>query len=436
MVTTSEPILPSHLVRGERRATDMVGRHETGRSSGHADFEAQTRALADRVRAALGAALASAQANPRRPHTVGKALGLDKSLAWKIGRIASRDDALTAIARIPGRSGQRLVLDALRSAAVPPDQTQELEAALDEFEAFVGTHAGDRETFQAMVAALTPEGRTRVDEGHRRLAFQGNCATWGVQARAQVSVHFAAPSKSAPDMLDLAVISGLVDLQRLRQNVPWSVATVRTFHDDGSPVPAHIEGIDQSWRPGSGPPLLREFCSNPLPPLSIATTHDGVSRYRIDQGPIGRTGGVTCYTGWISRACFSRWKSKQDQFGEHFVTLGTPAELLVHELYLHRDCWPIEPPRVACYGQLPGGPVYPHDGRDASVLPLADPVVPLSTPSVQDPDGLPRHSEMVELAIARLGHKPSDFRGVRFLLRYPPIPAVLAFRYPLSERPE
>ena len=399
-------------------------------------FEAEARATAQRVRRAVADALASVQADPTRPQSVGHLLGLDKSLAWKVARVVGDEDALAAVARIPARAGQRILSDALRAAGATAPVLKELASALGEFESLIERHSGDRETFGMMIAALTPEGRRQLEEGHRRLSYQGNSATWGVQARVHISAHFAMPSRQDPDMLDLAIVSGLLDLRRLRNDTPWAVASLRGFHDDGSAVEAiPVEGIDPGWTPSQGPPLISQFCSPNLPPLNLVSREEGVMRFEVGAGPIGNTAAVTCVTGWILRAEVERWRSEMDALGEHVVTLATPTELLVHDVFLHRDIWPQTPPSAHCYSLLPGIPVYPRGGRVRGLLPLTDPVINLgSSPDATLPEA-PRYHQIVAAVFKRLGHEPSEFRGARFRLRYPPIPALITTRYPLAERP-
>lgn len=399
-------------------------------------FETEARDTAQRVRRAVADALASVQADPTRPQSVGHLLGLDKSLAWKIAKVVSDEDALAAVARIPARAGQRILSDALRAAGASAAVLKELSAALAEFDALIERHAGDRETFGMMIAALTPEGRRQLEEGHRRLSYQGNSATWGVQARVQISAHFAVPSRHNPDMIDLAIVSGLIDLRRLRNDTPWAVASLRGFHDDGSTVePNPMEGIDPAWKPVQGPPLLPQFCSPNLPPLNLVSREDGVMRFEVGAGPIGNTAAVTCVTGWILRSEVQRWRSDLDALGEHLVTLATPAELLVHDVFLHRDLWPHNPPVTHCYSLLPGGPVYPRGGRNRGLLPMVDPLLNIGSPPDATLPEAPRHHQIVAAVFKRLGFEPSEFRGVRFRLRYPPIPAIVTTRYPLLERP-
>src|SRR5262249_42977063 len=152
------------------------------------------------------------------------------------------------------------------------------------------------------------------EESHRKKLFQGASAIWGVKARAQVAAHFIAPADGGT--LDIAMACGLVDLRRLRSEVPWPVASVRQFAGDGAPQPNDVwEPVDPDLGQ-SDVPLMREFCSQPEPALRTAPGMAGATRYELVEGPVGNTAAVTCMTGWIHRRCVSRYRDEIERYGE------------------------------------------------------------------------------------------------------------------------
>jgi hypothetical protein len=398
-------------------------------------FDIHVRGVTQRVRSALADALASVGADATKPQSISKQLKLDKSLAWKAAKIVTDSDPFSAIPRLPGRSGVKILMDALEAAQAPESLVTEFRVAMAEFDRMVATHAGSRETLQMMLANVSNEGQRDRDEQHRKLAFQGNSAIWGVQARVHVGLHFLAPAANQPDLLDTATISGLVDFKRLRQHVPWSVAQMHMFDDGGKYVP--IQGF-APLDPALGvddPPILREFCSASLPPLRIQRTRSGPTRFQITEGPVGITGSATCMTGWLHRATASIYATDDDKYGDLVVFMNTPSELVIHDLFVHKSMPFAHHPQTLVYSQLPGEAVYPHDGREHGILPIEGERIDLgygltnlTTPEV------PRFRSMVEMATTQLGHHFTDFVGIRFKLRYPPIPAVGVFRFELLKR--
>jgi hypothetical protein len=105
------------------------------------------------------------------------------------------------------------VLDAFTRVGASDALVTEARLAMDEFEVMVKEHADDRETFEMMLSGLAESGQGERELAHRKIAFQGNSATWGVQARVRFCTYIVAPS-GEPGVGDTAVIGGLVDLRR------------------------------------------------------------------------------------------------------------------------------------------------------------------------------------------------------------------------------
>ena len=72
-----------------------------------------------------------------------------------------------------------------------------------EFERMVEIHTGDRGTLEMMLGDMTAR------EQSHKLAYQGNSGTWGVRARAQLSLNMLAPNQDDPSQCDLVQIAGL-----------------------------------------------------------------------------------------------------------------------------------------------------------------------------------------------------------------------------------
>ena len=137
----------------------------------------------------------------------------------------------------------------------------------------------------------------------------------------------------------------------------------------------------------------------------------------------------------MHRAVASMYATPDDRYGDLLVHVNTPAELLIHDLIVHKSLDYARMTESLVYSQLPGEPCYPADGRELGMLPiqgdhvdLGEELTNLTTPEV------PRYRSMVELAVSRLGHAPADFYGVRLRLRYPAVPSVCVFRFELPSR--
>lgn len=388
------------------------------------------------VRRALADLLASVGADPSEPQEVSRNFGLDKTLAWKIARVIREPDPWDAVTHIPRRPSFQILVTALQKHGAPTARVEDLWAALDAFERFIEVHSDDRETLEIMVGSSKMSAGTKRLENFRRSAFQANCAIWGVRTKLQVCMHVLAPHPGSEDLLSVVTISGFHDFKRLRPDVPWSVATLSNW-DVGKTVnndkPEAIIPLDNDIT-GVGAPLLHEFCSKPLPSMRCKKLSDGRVRFELTEGPVGNTAAATVLLGWASRGVVSGMEREPGEYGEHGVFLSTPAEAIVHDLYIHNSLKFPGAPSAKLFSELPGGPRYLTEG-EASTMRFNEELIDLGTapPDVTTPE-FPRYREMVVLAANYLGFELGDFHGHRMRLAYPPIPTLAIIRHPLMAR--
>ena len=241
------------------------------------------------AQAAFSDLLSGAGLGGARPTEVGRILGLDKTLAWKVSRFADTSDLLKAVKHIPGTSGVEIVLKAAQANGADEDQVNAVRKADQAFRKFVRQHAGDRRTFEAMLTA--DEGDSVIDLEERRDFYRSSSATWGVRAKVQFLTLFLQPSKTDPDRIDALQLSGLIDFERLRSNVPWIIRRLRTSDTDGSSsskfqrTPLYPQ--DSS---GKGLPMIKEFCSSPIPEINQFHGADDILYDELAPGAVGKHG--------------------------------------------------------------------------------------------------------------------------------------------------
>lgn len=400
-------------------------------------FEKHVKDVFARVRSALAELLTSVGADPTSPQDVARQFDLNKNLTWKISRLIRESDPAACAPYIPGKAGMTIFLDRLKKAGAPVGFIAEARRALADFDDMMDLHAGDRETFETMLGHLARGADAQQQiEAQRRMAFRGNSAIWGIQARLQICANFLAPS-SDPEFADLAWLSGLVDLKRLRRDATWAIASTRKVDDKGHLLPVgELQSIDPRFRGDAVAPLMGDFCSDPLPELRLNVGADGLMRYELVEGPIGNTAAATCIVGIIGRRFVARYRAPDDTLGEHVARLYTPVECLIHDLFVHRDLDYALSPTAHLYSQLPINPTYPRGDRDAAQLPLWELVQSLgSQPPVALTPEMPTYRTMIDRVFEHAGWDARDFHGFRLMIRYPPIPTVAVFRYPLEKRP-
>jgi hypothetical protein len=395
-------------------------------------FIEDAKGVLQQVRSSLYALVDAVGADASQPQEMARRFSLDKTLTWKIARVVGSEDTWSAATHIPGRAGIRNFLEALEKAGAPRQHAESVRQAMDRFEALIERHSGDRDTFEIMLGGVSDQLARKQGEAFRKMAYLGNSAIWGVQARVQFSMHLMCPSPKAADLLDYAVVCGLMDFRRLRHDVPWAVSSQMSYSDSGqSRQGPSIVPMDPDVRPPK-PPLLREFCSHPVPELRAVHTANNTTRFEFTEGPVGYTASSTCTMGWIMPGTASRYRTAEDRYGEATCTANTPVETLYHDVYVHRDL-NFSFPKLLIYSRMPGGPAYPHDGSHGQ-LPVAEEITDLGSPPDTMVPGLPRYGQMIAYATERLGHSVREFRGFRFRLRYPPVPSLVLYRFELPER--
>lgn len=395
---------------------------------GRSAIQALRRALADVLR--------SVGADAEQPQEISRKFGLDKTLTWRIARVVREDDAWEAVAHIPRKPSIAIFVEAMTRYGAPADRVDVLWQAHREFEQFIETHSGDRETLEMMASGAARKSASKRLEAFRKDAYVGNSAIWGVSARTQFSLRLVSPSKSE-GMLDLATITGLAGFRRLRSNISWAITSINDWDQQAAPSNRHFDRavpLDPKVDRGQ-PPLLLDFCNQPLPHIGVLEHPAGTFRYMLGGGAIGNTATADVVMGWVDRDAVPATQSYPGERGEHGVNLSTPAEWVIQDVLLHRDLSFADNPEACVYSQLPGGPLYPTAGPDAAILPVSAEVIDLGSgpPNTTAPE-VDRYSEIAEFAAAQMGFALDDYFGYRIRLRYPPIPSLLVLSHALKPR--
>ncbi len=396
-------------------------------------FPAHARSVIRTVRGAFSETLSSLGADPSDPQSLGRALGLNRNLAWKISKIIQSDNLSSAIQQMPGAAGIRIFLDRIERAGANPALLQAAKKAVEEYDRLIEVHSGDRATLEMMASELSSAGRRQRDEYHRKLLYQGASYVWGAQAGAIVKVGAVAPGNER-GRADFGSIGGIIDFRRIRQDVSWVVARRTSTNDDGSGmVPGPTEAIDTRYADPEQAPLMADFCSQPLPEIRRIAGPIG-SKFELVEGPVGNTGARTCVFGTVLRGV-PYYRTESNAVGRHAAVCDMPAKLMIVDLFIHESFAFAIPPEVILDGSVAMS--QPASGGDQSRLPLNEPLqdlgtgsLPLATPEV------PRYNPMVQAMFDHSGWDPTEFHGFRMKIPYPAFPTALILYYELPTPPE
>jgi hypothetical protein len=402
-------------------------------------FDQHLKDTLSRLREQLVEVLRQVGANLRVPQSMTKQFNLDKSLVSKIARVIRESDPYAAALDVPGEEAMRIFSRSMRAAGAPAAAIESLHDAIHAFQEMIRTHCGDRTTLEMLAAnsadAGTPKQRQQLGN-FRKAMFRGASAVFGVQTRVHVSSHYVVPNRDDPDMLDVAIVGGLVDFRRIRSDVSWAISTMRIIPRQGAKDDlTHYQPIDPQSASMGDSPVMCDFCSTPLPQLEVHEVSKEVKKFMLPEGPVGTSHAVTLFTGWLCRKVASRWREVDDDNFEHFVTLSTPAELVIHDLFVHRDLEYARHPSVFLYNQLPGALAYPNGPQNSGLLQLPEKIQPLgSHPSRWASPDVADYDRLARFVSGRLGYAPEDFIGFRISLAFPPIPSMLLYRYDFPRR--
>jgi hypothetical protein len=396
------------------------------------DFPASLFTVLDHVRGALTELFSSINADPGVPYALSRRLGINKNLAWKVCRIITTREPFSMVEHLPGPQGIEILLTAAASQGAPARMLEEVRAVLAEFERIVDMHAGDRRSLGMILASQHATPLEPAEES-RRLAFEGNSAIWGLQARVRFASYFVAPAASGEEAVDAATLSGLIDVQRLRPDVSVPVFQMGTYDDDGTPRGDRRDALETSASSPDPSMLVPAFCSDGAPPLR-PVLHAGTLHFELPPGPVGRTGLASWVYGWRIPRLASVYRDESNHFGEFGTSIFVPVEALLCDIQIHRSLPFANDVHRLLYSQLAGA--YMGAAQPCDQLPVREPLMSLGGwPPVVATPLLPHYSEWVHWTFRQLGWEARDFAAFRFVMKYPPIPTILVLRYPLTERP-
>jgi len=373
-----------------------------------------------------------------RPTTVGRVLGLDKTLAWKVSRFSETADPLKAVKHIPGASGVEIVLKAAKANGIHEDQITAVREANQAFQTFVRQVAGDRRSFEAMLAAGGQSEKIDLEE--RRAFYRSGSVIWGVRAKVQFLTLCLKPSPTNPDRIDVLQLSGFYDFARLRSNVPWIIRRLWVSESNDKNGSEFRREPLYTQEPGCNAlPMIPEFCSTPIPKINQFTDSNGVLYDEIAPGPVGNPGALTCVSGELYHSAFPMHWSPENTFGRYELMLTTPVEAVVFDVYLHSSLRQFGDFEQTMFGLLEDRPGL---GRGKSHnSPMFAPEASLklnhpSSPTITQCSKIRDYSRLINSSLKQADWGSIDeFRGYRSEIDFPPTPVCLTMQCPIYKLP-
>jgi len=385
------------------------------------------------VRRSIRGVLEQLRGPSARPRDLEQALGLHKTLAWRVLRVAYGRDPLADVQHIPGGEGIEKFLSAAEVAGVEKVRLVTVRESVARFRALVDTHAGDRPSLEVMLRSMTDAPEPAADlRATRRAAFRCASYTWGTQTKARILSGIFTPCGGG--LADVATVRAHVAMRRVRREGQLGLSrTVESATDKPGPRSARVEAVEPEGLLG-GVPLLRDCCTRPLPEVEAVPAAGNNIDYRFVDQRIGARGAVTAYTAEIRRGlpgCLKRDES--NTMNALFLGVRRPIEMGIVDLWAPVGLFGTARPRglSACamfadparepptrWRPLPMAETAERLGRGLDACPIA---------------GAPEYSGAMERVFARLGWDPSAYELHRLCVEYPVMGTSLALVVDLPE---
>lgn len=368
-----------------------------------------------------------------RPTEVGRTLGVDKTLAWKMSRFSESTDLVKAVKHIPGAGGVEILLKAAADSGVSTEQIEAVRQADRAFRDFVRQRAGDRRSFEAMLAGGGRDERVELEE--RKSYYQAGSAIWGVRAKLQLLTLCLRPSPSDDERVDVLQVSGFVGFERLRSDVPWIIRRLWTSDTEHTTDTDFVRTpICPEAATAGSLPVIPEFYTHPLPEINQFTGKNGVIYDELAPGAVGKHGALTCMTGELYRGALPRRWSPDNTFGRYELVLRTPVEWVLFDLFVHEDLTNFGHFRHSVYGLLEDRPgVGVGKSHDRPISGPED-ATQLGSPPIVQSTRYGEYARLLSYAFERAGWGDlSAFRGYRSEIEHPAIPWCLTMRCDIAE---
>jgi hypothetical protein len=393
------------------------------------------------LRASIARLLTSLPQPILRPRDLRDALGLHQTLAWKVFRIVQGTDPLGDIQYIPGPVGFETFLKAAARKGVPASTITEVRTAFDRFHSLIDSRAGDRASLELMLGGLIEEEEGAGGSGDgrslRRAGFRCASSTWGVQVRTRLLSQILAPSDQDPGLLDIALVRASFGMRRIKPGAVLPISPVVLLDNDGKSrrpqvaVPLDVHGIV------GGMPLLKRFCSNPLPEIRVAHGPGGIPEHQLGELSVGGKTGIDMVFGQVHRDAASRFRDEHNPFSNSALTVRIPIETAIVDVWAHDDILRNATPRGLLYGELSGVPWYEQRPGSAERLSMSEPVEVMGrglgcSPLLE----LPQYQRMMGFAFDSLGWNPDQYTLLRLRVEYPVIATAIVVQFDLPPRPQ
>lgn len=415
------------------RANDQIVR---GRDSVPTQFASESLDVrlkhgAKSLRDALRDVVADVPARKTRPQEFARTLKIHRNVTGRLLKALEHSDPLAALCEMPRAEGLRTILKAATSF-VGKETIERASRAVVDIEHLLDDEIGGWEVLHSVASEWLPDARKRFEMTHKQAVYKGMANLRGCCADTEFCAFIGYPD-NAGDRVDAALIAGTMGLRRLRPSAEICFTSIGVSAD--GPQPISIEGVSLD-NAGDKYPLLKQFCSFPLPKFAVVRSEDR-AHYMLKGNNVGPGSAVDLATACTVKGRHPRYQSDPPRRVAAFGDPTVPCKSLILDMLLHEDVWPDATPELIMYNttryevanpNCPAGDVYRLNVTEMIEF-LGTGVARFRVAEVG------QYVEMIRHVCGKLGWDAERLRGYRCHIRYPIVGASACIVFDPPPRP-
>lgn len=358
------------------------------------------------------------------------AFGIHRKLAWQLIKVAYAEDPFIAAKHMPTSKSAKVWIKAAQKSGIHKELVDLIRDADTRFQTLIDTHATSKSEFEILIESCSQSHDAQSEERWRQLAYEGNSFTFGARCKVLLAMCVLMPSDDREDFFHSVQIRGLMGFRQTRPDVRWVINQSVAVDDDAKHESAMQRvAIDPDEALAhNGVPVLREFCSDPMPALMRSKTHDGMMQDEFLSSHVGLMGERTLVTGEVLRNIAPTHAMPNDKVAHFGSIVRTPSEMLHFDLFVKAGLFGKVERELRVFSDIASSIAF----ADSDALNVSDQITKLGrgVSLAQAPD-LPGYQSLARDVFGRLGIDPNEYELFRIRMPYPPIPTTVMFKHEL-----
>jgi hypothetical protein len=392
-------------------------------------FRAEATRVLSRFRRAVEGVVYGVTKTLANSRSLQTALGVDLHVSWQVFKLLGPIEVLATVTYVPAAVSIRKFLALAKKRGIAQDLLDEVNAAFADYEALVASATGDREQFESLVMSFTDSAEAaQVGVQLRKSAFKAHVHYFGTAAETLVVGMLFHPG-ATPGKVDFLTVRSILGLRRLRASTDMIIERAMV-------APGKTRDAGDFFKPGAldpdaaaryASPILPDFCSQPIPPMTTTIDDVGNVRTVLAHRDVGVGQEVDLTTARIYRGTTPDTTPGGQALLHGLIEIARPTRLQVMDTFVHRPTWPRMIASGGIFAHLTSrNPAYLDSAvklpfnEKVSFLGSGDDVIRISE--------APRYADAVRYACRQLDWSLDDMDVYRIRIEYPLMESSVLFR--------